>query len=176
VFLPTILFPGLTFTLFYAWPFIEQAITGDRREHQLLDRPRDRPKRTALGAGFLAFYFLLFCASSTDVLANFFEVSLNEVLWTFRIVVLTVPWVVGFVTYRICLDMAGVPGIGKRKRAVVVTRSAAGEYATHASEVRPGYEHLELEPEPVPTYTEAEGDREPVGVTEGTEGVRRVER
>jgi ubiquinol-cytochrome c reductase cytochrome b subunit len=176
VFLPTILFPGLTFTLFYAWPFIEQAITGDRREHQLLDRPRDRPKRTALGAGFLAFYFLLFCASSTDVLANFFEVSLNEVLWTFRIVVLTVPWVVGFVTYRICLDMAGVPGIGKRKRAVVVTRSVAGEYATHASEVRPGDEHVELEPEPVPTYIEAEGDREPVGVTEGTEGVRRVER
>jgi ubiquinol-cytochrome c reductase cytochrome b subunit len=176
VFLPTILFPGLTFTLFYAWPFIEQAITGDRREHNLLDRPRDRPRRTAVGAGFLAFYFLLFCASSTDVLANFFEVSLNTVLWTFRIIVPTVPFVVAFVAYRICNDMAGVPGIGKRKRAVVVTRSAQGEYATHDSGVRPGDEPVELEPRPVPTYIEPDGEREPVGVAEGAAGVRRVPR
>jgi len=176
VFLPTILFPGLTFTLFYIWPFIEQMLTGDRKEHHLLDRPRDRPKRTAVGAGFVAFFFLLFCASSTDVLANFFEVSLNAVLWTFRIIVIVVPPVVGFVTYRICLDMAGVPGIGKRKRALVVTRSAGGEYATHATEIRPGDERTELPPEPVPTYIEKEGEREPVGVPAGAEGVRRVER
>jgi len=176
VFLPTILFPGLAFTLFYAWPFIEQALTGDRREHHLLDRPRDRPKRTAVGAAFVAFFFLLFCASSTDVLANFFEVSLNTVLWTFRIVVIVVPPIIGFVTYRICLDMAGVPGIGKRKRALVVTRSAGGEYATHATEVRPGDERTELMPEPVPTFIEADGEREPVGVPAGAEGVRRVER
>ncbi|HXX91619.1 MAG TPA: cytochrome bc complex cytochrome b subunit [Acidimicrobiales bacterium] len=174
VFLPTIIFPGLTFTLFYLWPFIEQAITGDRKEHHLLDRPRDRPKRTAVGAGFLAFYFLLFCASSTDVLANFFEVSLNTVLWTFRIVVIVIPPIVALVTYRICLDMAGVPGIGKRKRAVVVTRSAGGEYATHATDVRPGDEHVELMPEPVPTYIEVDGEDE-LGVPDG-EGVRRVAR
>jgi ubiquinol-cytochrome c reductase cytochrome b subunit len=176
VFLPTILFPGLTFTLFYAWPFIEQALTGDRREHHLLDRPRDRPKRTAVGAGFLAFYFLLFCASSTDVLANFFEVSLNTVLWTFRIIVIVIPPIVGFIAYRICLDMAGVPGMGQRKRALVVTRSTGGEYATHATGVRPGDERTELHPEPVPTYIEMDGERDAVGVPVGAEGVRRVER
>ncbi|HUO49917.1 MAG TPA: cytochrome b [Acidimicrobiales bacterium] len=176
VFLPTILFPGIAFTLFYAWPFVEQALTGDRREHHLLDRPRDRPRRTAAGAGFLAFFFLLFCASSTDVLANFFEVSLNTVLWTFRIIVIVIPPIVGWITYRICLDMAGVPGIGQRKRALVVTRSGGGEYATHETEVRPGDEKVELLPEQVPTYIDMNGERESVGVPAGAEGVRRVER
>ena len=123
VFLPAVLFPGLTFGLFYAWPFVEAWLTRDHAEHQLLDRPRDRPKRTGIGAGFLAFYFCLFAASSTDVLANFFHVSLNIVLWSFRFIVIIVPIIVGFVTWRICLDMAGVPGIGKRKRAVVVMRT-----------------------------------------------------
>ena len=80
----------------------------------------------------------LFAASSTDVLANFFHVSLNIVLWSFRFIVIVVPLIVGFVTWRICLDMAGVPGIGKRKRAVVVMRTASGEYSTVASPHGPG--------------------------------------
>ena len=38
-----VLFPGVVFTLLYAWPWIERRITGDHRRHDLLDRPRDRP-------------------------------------------------------------------------------------------------------------------------------------
>ena len=87
VFLPAVLFPGLCFGLFYAWPFVEARVTGDRAEHNLLDRPRMRPKRTAIGAAALAFFFTLFGASSTDVLANYFQISLNEVLWFFRFAV-----------------------------------------------------------------------------------------
>ena len=41
VFLPAILFPGLTFGLFYAWPFVEAWLTGDHAEHQLA-RPTAR--------------------------------------------------------------------------------------------------------------------------------------
>ena len=43
----------------------------------------------------IALMFTLLGASATDVLANFFQVSLNEVLWTFRILVIVVPIVVG---------------------------------------------------------------------------------
>ncbi len=174
VFLPAVLFPGLTFLLFYAWPFVEAWVTGDHGEHHLLDRPRMRPKRTALGAAGLAFYFTLFGASSTDVLANFFHISLNEVLWFFRVVVFVIPVIVGLFTYRICQEMIGVAGIGKRKRSVVVVRSAEGEYATHASEPRPGDGHVELPPEPVPDRIELDGDLEPVAV--GPPGVRRISR
>ena len=49
----------------------------------------------------------LLMASATDVLANFFQVSLNEVLWTFRILVIVVPIVVGVFTWRICIEMQG---------------------------------------------------------------------
>ena len=40
VFLPAVLFPGLTFNLFYLWPFIEARVTGDRARPQ---PPRPAP-------------------------------------------------------------------------------------------------------------------------------------
>ncbi len=39
--------PGITFMLLYVWPWIEARFTKDHEEHHLLDRPRDRPVRTA---------------------------------------------------------------------------------------------------------------------------------
>src|SRR5271170_2972159 len=124
VVLPAAVFPGIIFTLCFLWPALEKRMTGDNELHNLLDRPRDRPKRTAAGAAMLALLFVLFAASSTDVLANYFHVSLNFVLWAFRVLTFVVPVVVGFVTYGICREMQGVQGIGKRKRAVIVHRSA----------------------------------------------------
>jgi ubiquinol-cytochrome c reductase cytochrome b subunit len=174
IFLPAVLFPGLTFNLFYLWPAIEARVTGDRRAHNLLDRPRDRPLHTAVGATGLAFYFMLFAASSTDVLANFTQISLNTVLWTFRFAVFIIPLIVGFVTWSICREMTGVPGIGKRKRAVVVTRSEQGEYATVASPPRPGDGHVELNPEYVPAFIEPEPA--PMGAAGEGAGVRRIQR
>jgi len=173
VFLPAVLFPGLTFNLFYLWPFIESRVTGNREAHNLLERPRDRPLHTAVGATALAFYFMLFAASSTDVLANFTQISLNTVLWFFRFAVFIIPIIVGGVTWSICREMAGLHGIGKRKRAVVVTRSADGQYATVPTPPRPGDGHVELDPEPVPAFIEPEP--EPVGAGEGA-GVRRIPR
>ncbi|HTT86410.1 MAG TPA: ubiquinol-cytochrome c reductase cytochrome b subunit [Acidimicrobiales bacterium] len=174
VFLPAVLFPGLTFTLFYLWPFVEAKITGGNTSHHLLTRPRERPLHTAVGAAGVAFYFMLFGASSTDVLANFLQVSLNTVLWSFRILVFVVPVIVGFVTWSLCRQMIGVAGIGKRKRAVVVTRSEMGEYATTPTPPRPGDGHVELHPEPVPAFMEP--GAEAVGAPGEGLGVRRIPR
>jgi ubiquinol-cytochrome c reductase cytochrome b subunit len=96
--------------------------------------------------------FTLFAASSTDVLANFFHVSLNAVLWFFRIATFVVPVVAGLVAYQLCREMQGVHGIGKRKRAVVVRRSAEGEYSTVPSDPRPDDLREEMDPEPVPEF------------------------
>jgi ubiquinol-cytochrome c reductase cytochrome b subunit len=150
VFLPAVIFPGLIFNIAFIWPALERRLTGDNDLHNLLDRPRDRPKRTAAGAAMLALLFTLFAASSTDVLANYFHVSLNFVLWAFRVLTVAAPIVVGLVTYGICKEMQGVQGIGKRKRAVIVSRSAAGEYSTVTAAPRPGDGHEGLDPEPVP--------------------------
>ena len=179
VFLPAVVLPGIIFTIWFLWPTIEKRVTGDVALHNLLDRPRDRPKRTAVGVAMFALLFTLFGASSTDVLANYFHVSLNAVLWFFRIAVFVVPIVSGLVTYQLCKEMQGVHGIGKRKRAVIVQRSAEGEYVTVPTPPRPDDEHIELDPEPVPVRI----DIEPLSGIGGTRvpessptGVRQVTR
>ncbi|HEY3941965.1 MAG TPA: ubiquinol-cytochrome c reductase cytochrome b subunit [Acidimicrobiales bacterium] len=150
VFFPAVLFPGLVFNIAFGWPIIERRFTGDNEMHNLLDRPRDRPKRTAFGAAFFTMLFVVFGASSTDVLANYFHVSLNDVLWFFRIAVFVIPVIVYALTWRICVEMQGVIGVGKRKRAMVVTRTASGEYVAEVAEARPDDDVDELHPEPVP--------------------------
>jgi len=177
VFFPAVLVPGLVFNICYGWPAIERWFTKDNAMHNLLDRPRDRPKRTAFGVGFFAFLFILFGASATDVLANFFQASLNQVLWTFRVLVIVVPPIAGLLTWRICLEMQGVRGLGKRKRHVVMTRSATGGYETVPAAPRPGDEVAELEPTPVPGRIELEpASADATTVDSGLPGVRRVSR
>ena len=149
VFFPAILLPGITFGVLQAWPFIEARLTHDHAEHQVLDRPRDRPKRTAFGAAVFSFYFVLFGASATDVLANYLSISLNVVLTSFRFLAIVVPLVVFPVTYRICKEMQSVPTAGKRKRANVILRSAEGGYSTVRAEERPGDAVPRLDPLPL---------------------------
>jgi ubiquinol-cytochrome c reductase cytochrome b subunit len=171
VFLPAVIFPGLIFNIFFVWPFFEARHTKDLAYHNLLDRPRDRPKRTGAGVSMVALMFMVFFASSTDVLANFFDVPLKAVLWFFRIAVVVVPIISYFVAVKICQEMRAAEGIGKRKRPVVIERSATGEYVSVETEAHPGDGHVEVEAEPVPTYI----DLTPPELVTG-EGVRRVMR
>ena len=160
VFLPAAVLPGIVFGICFAWPTIERLYTKDSAAHNLLDRPRDRPKRTAFGAAFFAFLAMLFIASSTDVLANFFHVSLNTVLWAMRILVIVVPLIVYPITVAICKELQQVDNGGKRKRANVVTRTADGAYLAVPAPERPGDGHHELDAEPVPDFIEFEGSDE----------------
>jgi ubiquinol-cytochrome c reductase cytochrome b subunit len=109
-FFPAVLLPGLTFALLYAWPFLEQRFSRDRVPHDLLDRARDHPLRTAIGAGALAFYFLLFLAGSNDVLAKLTKVPVSTITSVLRILVLALPIVVGVVVHRL---MAAWKGTGE---------------------------------------------------------------
>ena len=98
-FFPAVLLPGVTFLLLYSWPFLERRVTGDRAEHQLLDRPRDRPFRTAFGAAALTFFLTLHFAASNDLIAKVFLVPVNAVTWAFRILVVSLPVVVFALTH-----------------------------------------------------------------------------
>ena len=69
-FIPGVVLPGVIFTTAGAWPWIEaRFITKDAGEHNLLDRGRDVPLRTAIGVGAMAFLLVVFVAGSNDVLA-----------------------------------------------------------------------------------------------------------
>lgn len=98
-FFPGVLLPGITFLLLYAWPFLEAWITGDHMAHNLLDRPRDRPVRSALGVSTLAFYAVLLGAGSNDLIAKWLLVDVHSVTITFRWLLLILPVLSGTLTY-----------------------------------------------------------------------------
>ena len=96
---------GIAFGSMYAWPWIEKRITKDRSEHHVLDRPRDVPWRTAVGVFAIAFYTVLGFAGSDDVLAVAFGISVNFLVWAFRIGLFVVPTIAALVTYKLCLEL-----------------------------------------------------------------------
>ncbi|MGI8939852.1 MAG: cytochrome bc1 complex cytochrome b subunit [Iamia sp.] len=100
-----VMLAGITFGLLYAWPFLEAKFTSDVGEHHLLDRPRNRPVRTSMGAATLAFYVLLTLSGSTDVLATTFGLSVNVVLIACRVALIVVPPLVALTTYRLCREL-----------------------------------------------------------------------
>jgi ubiquinol-cytochrome c reductase cytochrome b subunit len=107
LFWPGVLLPGLTFALLYGWPFVERRLSGDGTEHHLLDRPRDRPLRTAAGVGMLTFYTVLFVAGSQDVIAEKLNVSIPPVTITFRVLVFVLPLISAVLAWRLCHDLQG---------------------------------------------------------------------
>jgi ubiquinol-cytochrome c reductase cytochrome b subunit len=118
-FFPGVLLAGLTFAFLYAWPFLEARVTGDYAEHHLLDRPRQRPVRTALGVATLSFYVICFTGAASDVLAATFGLSVNAILWTFRGLVLAVPPVAGWFTYQLCKELSARDGVPTASRVRV---------------------------------------------------------
>ena len=100
-FFPAVLLPGITFAFLYAWPFLEQRFTQDLDYHHLLDRARDHPVRTALGVATTTFYVVMFLAASNDLLAKWFDLEVDQVTWAYRVAVIALPVVAGWVTYRL---------------------------------------------------------------------------
>ncbi|GAB2872295.1 hypothetical protein GCM10027074_44990 [Streptomyces deserti] len=106
---PGVLMPILVFPLLLVfigvYPFLEARFTGDRREHHLLDRPRNRPVRTGIGAAWISLYLVLLAGGGNDIVATHLHLSINTVTWAVRIAVFVVPAVVFVVTRRICLGL-----------------------------------------------------------------------
>jgi ubiquinol-cytochrome c reductase cytochrome b subunit len=61
--------------------------------------------RTALGVAVLTFCTILGFAGSDDVLAVAFNMSVNSLVWFFRIGLLVAPLIAGVVTYKLCLEL-----------------------------------------------------------------------
>ncbi|TCB97861.1 cytochrome bc complex cytochrome b subunit [Micromonospora zingiberis] len=105
IFWPTVVLPGIMTVLVLAYPFIEARRLKDTRRHNLLQRPRDVPGRTAVGAMAIAFFMVLTLSGSNDVIADKFHISLNAMTWAGRIGLLVVPPVAYYITYRLCLGL-----------------------------------------------------------------------
>jgi ubiquinol-cytochrome c reductase cytochrome b subunit len=105
LFWPTVVVAGAMFTLLAMYPMIERKLTGDTASHHLLQRPRDVPVRTSLGAMALTFYGVLWMSGGNDVIADKFDISLNAMTWVGRIGVVILPPIAYFFSYRICLGL-----------------------------------------------------------------------
>ncbi len=99
------LFPGVCFTILYLWPWIERRLTGDRRRHDLLDRPRDAPRRTAVGAAFFSWIVMIFVAGAGDRMFFSLGFPYEGQVWFFRVAAVLVPVVVFLVVRRVCEEL-----------------------------------------------------------------------
>ena len=105
VFVPGLLPLGFIFTGAALWPFLEQWITGDKREHHINDRPRNAPTRTAIGLAVVTFYGVLWAEGANDLIAQHFDISLYTVTEIARVAVIVAPIAAYFITKRICLGL-----------------------------------------------------------------------
>jgi ubiquinol-cytochrome c reductase cytochrome b subunit len=105
VLIPGVVAPGILFTVVLLYPFLEQWVTGDKREHHLLERPRNAPSRTAFIVSLMTIYGLLWAAGGNDILAEQFHLNLNAITWFMRVAVFVGPVIAFIVTKRICLAL-----------------------------------------------------------------------
>ena len=104
VFIPFSLFP-LIMVAIGVYPFIEAWITGDKREHHILDRPRNVPTRTGLGVAWLSLYGVLLIGGGNDIVATHLHLSINLITWFVRIAFFVVPVIAFVVTRRVCMGL-----------------------------------------------------------------------
>jgi ubiquinol-cytochrome c reductase cytochrome b subunit len=105
VFIPSVVIPGILFTGLALYPFLEAWATGDKREHNLLDRPRNAPVRTGIGVMAIVFYGILWLGGGNDLVATTFDLSINAISWTLRIMLIVAPPLAFIITKRICLGL-----------------------------------------------------------------------
>jgi ubiquinol-cytochrome c reductase cytochrome b subunit len=105
VLLPIIILPVVMLQVLIALPFIESWITGDKREHHLLQRPRNAPFRTATMVSLMTFIGLMWMAGGNDIIAILFDLSINQITYFNRVAVFVGPAIAFFVAYRWCISL-----------------------------------------------------------------------
>jgi ubiquinol-cytochrome c reductase cytochrome b subunit len=104
-----VLLPLAVLPLFLAlvafYPFFEGWVTGDKREHHILDRPRNAPTRTAIGAAGVVFYAVLWAAASSDLIATHFKLTIEGVIHALQLLLIVGPIIAYIVTKRVCIAL-----------------------------------------------------------------------
>jgi ubiquinol-cytochrome c reductase cytochrome b subunit len=118
--------PLALFGFLYLWPLIERRLTGDRAFHNVLDRPRDAPLRTAVGVAVFTGALVVFLAGSADRVFVMFNLSYSLQIWIYRVLFFAGPLVGGLVAYRVCLELQQGEEVHRaRRRAEAEGRAAA---------------------------------------------------
>ena len=164
ILLPGLIIPGIIFTGMALYPFIESWMTGDKREHHILDRPRNVPNRTALGVMSLTFMIVALINGGNDLIATHFDLTINQIMWFSRIGIIVLPPLAFVITKRICLSLqrADREAVLHGKETGRLVMLPHGEYI----EI-----HEELSPEKKFALTQHEQPKAITLVTEDNQGV-----
>jgi ubiquinol-cytochrome c reductase cytochrome b subunit len=128
-----IVVPVLVLGVLYAWPFLEERLTGDDQVHHLLDRPRDRPGRTALGVAGLAALVVLTLAGSHDLAALLVRVPVERVTTLYRWLLVVVPPLAGLAAYWTCRTLVADDAVRRGRSRMV----AGGDHGVGAADRGP---------------------------------------
>ena len=128
------LFPLIVLFVLLFWPWLERRVTGDHAVHNVLDRPRDAPGRTAFGAAFGAWVFLIFFAGAADRVYLFLDWSYQAQIWVYRVLVIVLPIAIFFFTRSVCRELL-------EKERIEAGREAAEAEASAAPSVAPAPGH-----------------------------------
>ncbi len=128
VFWPGLVLPFIIMVVLVSYPFVEAFVTGDRAEHNLLDRPREKPARTALGVAFFVFMAGLFLAGADDLEARYTNLPLEGLVWFYRLFCIFGPMLAFAVTYALAGGLKARGGVHEAPR-VRLTRKAEGGFS-----------------------------------------------
>jgi hypothetical protein len=100
-----LLYPAIVFGLLFLWPNLERAVTKDRPRHHLLDRPRDAPRRTAIGVAALVNVIIVFVAGASDRVLVEFGFDYVTQIRVFQVLIFAGPLLAYWLTKRICVEL-----------------------------------------------------------------------
>lgn len=105
IFIPAVVMPGILFTVLIIYPFLESWVTGDKRDHHILDRPRNAPVRTGIGAMAATFYGVSIINGANDLVAQAFHMSINQITEFTRVALFVLPPLAFLAAHRICIGL-----------------------------------------------------------------------
>jgi ubiquinol-cytochrome c reductase cytochrome b subunit len=157
IMIPILIMPPLMLMVLMALPFLEAWITGDKREHHLLQRPRNAPTRTAIMAALITFYGLSWAAGGNDIIAIKLHLSINQITYFMRVMVFLGPVIAFIITRRWCISLqrADNAKLLHGYETGVIVRSPDGGYAEKHLPIDGAKAYVltardrDLEPEPV---------------------------
>ena len=118
-------YPGLIFGFLYMWPWIERRFTGDQAFHNVVDRPRDAPVRTRIGAAVVTLVFIPFLAGTADRVSVLWNVSYVGQVHVYWVLVWALPLLVGLISWWTCKELqAGERVVRQRHEAEIQARLA----------------------------------------------------
>jgi ubiquinol-cytochrome c reductase cytochrome b subunit len=127
-FVPGVIVPGVLIGILFLWPFIEAAITGDHREHNLLDWPWETPVRTATGAAGIMIFLVTMLSGGNDVIGFLLGIPVTTLTPAFRVLFFVAPVLTWILVYALATSRKRRGRPAGRPGGVAVRRTASGGF------------------------------------------------